>query len=545
VSVNNDPIAFWSEYTKQVHDAAGAPPVNTAAVSVWRGIGVLLLLSLILLLLLYWSTVVSLVEQWQTSSYSYAFLTAPIAGFLAWRNREQLAKFTPAPAFWALPGIALLGFGWLVGDLTATNFLEHFFFVSVIIVFVWGLVGKRVGNQLLFPLGFLMFAIPAGQDLIPPLQDFSAWSAVKLLELTRIPVLLEGRFISVPYGKWEVAEACSGISYLLASLAVGFVYAGVMYRSWFRRISFLVASFIVPVLANGLRVYGIILLGYLAGSRMAARVDHVLAGFIFFSIVSTSLMLVGLHWRETERHISPRLQAEDPERLPSTLVAAPLPGAAGSLLRSGLFAAFAVLIAGLAPFSARFLGSSPQEEMSGSGFLAVVSLPWKASDQNLYGWTPRFLGPAAEHIQAYRAEDNTLVKLYVKCYGARQKGAKLIGSENRVYEPKEWVRTGDRTVRVSFSGREFSVRETIVHSTQASLIIWNWYSVDGAFTSNSWMAKFLLARAWLTGSHRISAAIVVAAEKLPPGPQGASALRDFLGHLSLREYREQIRVSNR
>ena len=182
--------------------------------------------------------------------------------------------------------------------------------------------------------------------------------------------------------------------------------------------------------------------------------------------------------------------------------------------------------------------------MSGSGVLAVVSLPWKTSDQNLYGWTPRFPGPAAENMQAYRADDS-MVKLYVKCYGARQKGAKLVGSENRVYEPKEWVRTGDRTVPVSFSGREFSVRETTVHSTQASLIIWNWYWVDGAFTSNSWMVKFLLARAWLTGSHRRSAAIVVAAEQLRPGPQGASALRDFLGHLSLREYREQIRVSNR
>jgi len=98
---------------------------------------------------------------------------------------------------------------------------------------------------------------------------------------------------------------------------------------------------------------------------------------------------------------------------------------------------------------------------------------------------------------------------------------------------------------VSFSGREFSVRETTVHSTQASLIIWNWYSVGGTFTSNSWMAKLFLARALLTGSHRRSAAIVVAAEQLRAGLQGTSALRDFLGHLSLREYQEQIRASNR
>jgi EpsI family protein len=83
-----------------------------------------------------------------------------------------------------------------------------------------------------------------------------------------------------------------------------------------------------------------------------------------------------------------------------------------------------------------------------------------------------------------------VVKLYVKSYGSRQKCAKLVGSENQVYEPKEWVRTGDRTVPVSLSGREFSVREASVHSTQTTLIIWNWYSVDGTFTSNRLMVKF-------------------------------------------------------
>ncbi len=263
---------------------------------------------------------------------------------------------------------------------------------------------------------------------------------------------------------------------------------------------------------------------------MAARVDHVLAGFIFFLLVSTSLMLVGLHWRETDRHISPCLQAEDTKRLPPAEVATPLPVPAGSLLRSGLFAALAVLIAGLAPFSAQFWPPPLRRKCRAAVCFQLSLFPGKAADQNLYGWTPRFLGPAAEHIQAYRAEDNTLVTLYVKCHGARQKGAKLVSSENRVlYEPKEWVRTGDRAVPVSFSGREFSVRETTVHSTQASLIIWNWYSwVDGAFTSNSWMVKFLLATAWLTGSHRRSASIVVACGKTTPGtPRGLSSAGFF------------------
>jgi len=116
--------------------------------------------------------------------------------------------------------------------------------------------------------------------------------------------------------------------------------------------------------------------------------------------------------------------------------------------------------------------------MSSSDVFAVITLPWKASGNNLYGWTPRFLGPAAEHMQAYRAED-TIVKLYRKVLRRPAKGRKLIGSDNRVYEPTAWLRTGDRTVPVSSFVANFSVRETTVHSTQASLVIWNWYSVDG------------------------------------------------------------------
>lgn len=509
-------------------------------------LGVTFLLSLTTLLLLYWNTVVSLVGRWNTRTYSYGFLTLPVAGFLAWKDRKQLAKLTPAPAFWVLPVIALSGFGWLLGDLTGTSFLEHFCFVSIIAVFIWGLVGRRVGNQLLFPLGFLMTGIPAGQQLIPLLQDFSAWFAVKLLGLTHIPVLLVGRIISVPYGKWEVAEACSGISYLIATLVVGFVYAGTMYRSWFRRACLLVASFIVPVLANGLRVYGIILLGYLAGGSRAADVDHVIGGFIFFSIVSISLMLVGSHWREADPRISSSPEAGDAESSPSDAVATPVPVPvpAGCLLRSGLFAGLAVLIAGLAPFSARFLFSSTHEEVSSDRMLLAVTQPWRTSDQNLYGWRPHLPGSTGENIQAYQAED-VVVKICVKSYGARQRGTKIVGSENRVYEPHEWVRTGDSTVSVIFSGHEFRVHETSVHSAQASLLIWSWYSVDGRFTSSPLMVKMLLTRAWLTGSHRKSAAIVVATEQPFTGPQGTSTLRNFLSHLSLEEDPEQVRVINR
>jgi exosortase A len=166
------------------------------------------------------------------------------------------------------------------------------------IVSVWGVFGTVVARAMLMPLAFLMFAVPIGEGLIPKLQDFSAWFAVKMLDLSSVPVLLEGRFITVPSGRWEVAEACSGIRYLTSSVAIGFLYAGLVYRSWVRRIGFLLASTAVPILANGLRVYGIVLLAYLSGNRIAAGVDHLLYGWLFFTIVMFLLLSVGSWWRE-------------------------------------------------------------------------------------------------------------------------------------------------------------------------------------------------------------------------------------------------------
>ena len=49
---------------------------------------------------------------------------------------------------------------------------------------------------------------------------------MKMLEVTGVPVLLEGHVISIPGSKWTVADACSGINYLMSSVAVGYLYAG-------------------------------------------------------------------------------------------------------------------------------------------------------------------------------------------------------------------------------------------------------------------------------------------------------------------------------
>jgi hypothetical protein len=65
-----------------------------------------------------------------------------------------------------------------------------------------------------------------------------------------------------------------------------------------RRAAFIVASIVVPVVANGFRVLGIVALGHYMGSARAVEADHVVYGWVFFSAVILLLIVLGLPFRQ-------------------------------------------------------------------------------------------------------------------------------------------------------------------------------------------------------------------------------------------------------
>ncbi len=522
------------EIVTDLYNADSVEAASVATSSSWRRSCTILCCFLLLLVLLYWPTIVAIVSLWRTSTFAHGFLVIPLSAYLAWSRRNRLALLKPIPTFSALPFLALFAIGWLLGQLTATGVLQQFCLVAMTIVSVWSVLGTVVSRALLMPLVFLMFAVPLGEGLIPKLQDCSAWFAVKMLDLSSVPVLLEGRFISVPSGRWEVAEACSGIRYLTSSLVVGFLYAGLAYRSWIRRVGFFLASAVVPVLANAIRVYGIILLAHLSGNRIAIGVDHLLYGWLFFTIVMFFLLTVGFWWREKPKGELDTLSAS----AANSKDFAQYHSAGGELQtpakRTALFATLFFLVLGLAPLSTRFLWSRSDGIPPLNLTAPVASLPWHITSNDAYVWKPSFLPPNAEFLQSYQSQTRA-VKLYVAYYAPGRQDAKLVSSTNSLFDRKLWWRTGEEEAAVALEGQSFQVHETFIRSAQRSMVVWNWYWVDGKFTNNDFVAKLLLARARFLRSRQGAAAIALAAED-PPGQQRAvEVLKEFLTHISLQE----------
>jgi exosortase/archaeosortase family protein len=96
-----------------------------------------------------------------------------------------------------------------------------------------------------------------------------------------------------------VAEACSGVKFLVAMIALGTLVAHLCFRSSKRRAVFMAACAIVPVLANGVRAWGTIYVAQSRGVEFAAGFDHIVYGWFFFAFVMMTLLAIS--WRYFDR----------------------------------------------------------------------------------------------------------------------------------------------------------------------------------------------------------------------------------------------------
>ena len=285
----------------------------------WRHARLAMLAYLTLVMYVYRDTALSMVEIWSRSdTFTHCFLIVPISLWLIWRRRQSLARMRPQVDPSALFVLALAGSAWLVGELGSINALTQFSLVALIVLGVPVILGYRIAIAIAYPLAFLFFAVPFGEFVMPQMMEWTADVTVLALRASGIPVFREGLQFVIPTGNWSVVEACSGVRYLIASFTVGTLFAYLNYRSTTRRLVFTAISILVPVVANWMRAYFIVMLGHLSSNRLAVGVDHLIYGWVFFGVVIMIMFAIGARWSEDpaeEPNPEPRLLQHERPRL--------------------------------------------------------------------------------------------------------------------------------------------------------------------------------------------------------------------------------------
>lgn len=492
------------------------PEISVASNPSWRIAALALFASILATVLLNLDVVHFTVNTWMTNqTYTHGFLIFPISAWLIWRRRHILARMSPVPELRGLVLFVLLSVIWQLGHQADVMVVQQYCLIGMIVATAWTLLGTRIFYQISFPLLFLFLAVPIGEALIPSLMNFTADFTVDALQMTGIPVYREGTFFSLPDGNWSVIDACSGLRYLISSLTLGILYAYLTYRSLYRKLIFIAFSATVPILANGIRAYMIVMIGHLSGMRLATGIDHLIYGWVFFGLVMLLLFWIGSFFRENE------IPAKPEEIIETGIVHK---SAASFLVASLMIVAIVASSGAYAMFLDRKLQTPIAIDLS----MPTVT-GWQENPLPQFNWIPHYLGSKKRLIRSY-SKDGDNVSLFVAYYRNQHQGAELITSGNQfaTLRNTNWANVGEAEHHIRVGTEKLYLRQAMLKSPEGRLLAWEWYWVDGRWTTSPYMAKFLEAKSRLLKGADDAAVIVVSAPYSISPAHASKSLDDFL-----------------
>ena len=470
-------------------------PVQTA--SAWGVTRWALGIGLVALLVVFAPTWIAMAKVWGTSeTYGHGMAVAPIAAWLVWRQRAQLAVLTPSVSWLGVAGLAVCCVGWLAAELAGINVVTQFAFTGMLVCLALALTGWSVAKAMAFPLLFLFFMVPAGEALNPPLMDGTANATVWALQMSGIPVYREGMNFALPTGRWSVVEACSGLRYVLAAAMLGALFAYLNFERWSQRIAFFGVSIAVSVVANWMRAYLIVLVGHFSNMKWGVGDDHVVYGWVFFGITMFVLFWMGAKWRDS---------AATGKAGPSTMDASVAThtdfGAAVPLPRSSKGKRRAVLAGTLVCIGLTHLVLSNLRDVTPrTDFEARAVQTFPGLIRGPITVQPQFAGARSTIRGVLEPEHGT--ELYLAYFARQEDGAEMIAFGNAVLPESErgWQVLSRSNRTIALDGQSVSILEWHIRQGNQERLLWSWYTIAGIGVASDYKAKALTAWSMLSGN---------------------------------------------
>jgi exosortase len=420
--------------------------------------------------LLYWPSIDFLIhEKWSdtaSKTYTHGWLILAICIWLVFRSRYELADAPARPSPKWLVGLAAAVVAWLVCYRASIEGLELPLLPLIFWLAVTAAFGVNVGRLLTFPVAYFYFAVPIWYGT--PLKNLTVLAMRGLFAITGPPALFDGDYIHLPNATFVIEEGCSGLHFMIVGLAVAALYGEQRGDPWRIRARQLALMAGLAVLANWVRVYTVIVAGYLTDMQSyLVRVSHVGFGWCVFAVA-----LLVFFWLAPR--LGPDLGLDTPRAAPPpahlAITRAELAGLASVV---AILAALPALSAGL-----RMMHAAPRAPGS-----VDPRPPWHPLEQDMgSAWRPRF--PGADHLerQAFANATGELIETLTVSYRTQRQGAELVGEDSSIIGDGLELRAERVVSTPSGAFREAEVADpesAASDSAEGRSLIWWRYEVAG------------------------------------------------------------------
>lgn len=455
----------------------------------WLLTSAIIVLLLLLTGMLYWQTVFYLGDIWSDLSigeYAHGYLVLAISLYLINYNRKRLSKITPCPAYSALPLLFASVLLWLVAVLVDVEALQAVALLFIVLTIVWSITGNQAIKRLAFPILFIGFAIPVWFPLSPVLQNIAADTVFWITRLVGVPAFRHENFIVVPGGIFSIEEACSGLRYLLAALTLGSLYAYLNYKSLRGRLLVVAVVAGMAVLANILRVFIVVYLGYVTDMQHPWVDDHLMLGWYLFGGMVALLLVLDARFYKPASGNSGKLTDDDKQytcdkdRRHHLLV---------GILCVGLLAT--------APGFIAWQHKKQQQNTVSGVSIEVPVAGWSQRGESTNDWMPQYLGAISAKMdyQVHGAD----VSVFIAYYPVQKQGEEVINDLNRISNKKSWKTRWSRPAVRQWVSHKI-LEQVIDNPGSSSRLVWYWYNIGGRETVNRYEAKLLQLLGVATGS---------------------------------------------
>lgn len=408
----------------------------------------------------------NMVFLWSTTdTFMHGWFVLPLAAIMAKNKPYPPVVAQPIP-LWQGAIIALLWAGVLViGMLSMINAVQQIALIAIIPMFVVMCYGWRIAWHYRAPLVLVFFCIPVGDFLIPWLQSITADMAVFLLHASGVSVLRNGWYISIAAADFRVAEACSGINFLISTFTVAVFYSFTYMEKLHKRVVFMLMGVLVPLLANGVRVYLIIMIAHWGNVEAATGFDHLVYGWIFFFIILAALFMIGNWWQDpiSENKEGGVMATSKPLQVGQSMAASVLP--------VSLVLAVVLVVSGLrAERDVNVIGKPVSKELRVNPLQPQFPAADSLTSQMLDGWM---------QYQAVYSNENV--------------DKKMIGYQNRWFDGNIWsVKSKEKMTIHLNGGKSIPIDKwTVVGLSGNEYQLLISYCVGGDWAANIMKAKAL------------------------------------------------------
>lgn len=385
----------------------------------------------------------SLIKLWteDLSPYAHGMLALVLALLHCYHHRHQ---FSPQKAQANWLGLAMLFTSasiWFVASFLQIQVLAQLSLLPLIYATAASLYGLKHAFILVPALLYLLLAMPVMSYINNELRDLTTVIATTVLQASGLTVFIEGNFISIPYGTFEVADGCSGLRYFLTGTTLAIYFSQQGNNNLRNSLVLIATAILFSLFANWLRVILIILIGFESEMQSSIVHDHQVFGWVVFAAVAIPAFKVLQSLEQKLQGLEKNSQnTKSKTAQPRECETSPLHETSRSDAKLNI-AAISVVLSTLITGPMLLWLNEYRDTQQHYQLRPQLSGWFKASTLQYHkqaNWKLDFEGGTALHTRLHNQDKQTL-DISAVYYHKQAQGQELVGYHNQIADIKNWT----------------------------------------------------------------------------------------------------------